>query len=41
MDLHDIQPNVWYMHFIDDISFPHNAAMKKSKTVVVKKFLKY
>ena len=41
MDLHEIQPNVWYMHIIDNFSCLRNVTIKKSKTAAVRAFLQY
>ena len=43
MDLHQLGPNLWYLHLIDEFSRFSNAAIIKSKSsnVVIKMFLKY
>ena len=43
MDLHQLGPNLWYLHLIDEFSRFSNAAIIKSKSsnVVIKVFLKY
>ena len=39
IDLHQLLPNVWYMHIIDEFSRLSNAAIIKSKTETVKMLL--
>ena len=43
MDLHQLGPNLWYLHLIDEFCRFSNAAIIKSKSsnVVTKMFLKY
>ena len=43
MDLHQLGPDLWYLHFIDEFSrFSNAVTIKiKSKDIIIKIFLKY
>ena len=43
MDLHQLGPNLWYLHLIDKFSRFSNAVIikSKSKDIIIKMFLKY
>ena len=43
MDLHQLGPNLWYLHLIDEFSRFSNAVIIKSKStdIIIKMFLKY
>ena len=41
LDLHELQPNVWYLHVIDEFTRYSNAGIVRSKNVAVRCFLRH
>ena len=39
MDLKELGPSLWFLHIIDEFTCFSNAAIIRSKTAVIKKFL--